>query len=138
MILEYMGVEPSRAHQGDAGLDLYAQENALLHNGVSVLIDTATRVNIPDGYVGLLFGRSGLGAKHGVSPVNAVGVIDSGYTDSIKVALTKHTNGAYRVELGERIAQLVIVPIAIPTLKRVRAFDLTERGENGFGSSGEK
>ena len=124
---------PGYAHPGDAGLDLYAAKNAYVTGG-TVFIPTGVALAIPDGYVGLVCPRSGL-SKHGVTVANAPGVVDSGYRGEIMVRLTT-TNGIYEVRRGDRIAQLLIVPVVRPTITVVDHLDDTERGINGFGSTG--
>ena len=128
---------PSRAHPGDAGLDLYACEAAHIGPGERWSVGTGVGVEIPDGHAGLVTPRSGLARDHGISLVNAPGLIDSGYRGELRVLLL-NTDPAetFRVEPGDRIAQLVLTPIATP--EPVEAAELTEsvRGREGFGSSG--
>lgn len=128
---------PSRAHPGDAGLDLYACEAAHIGPGERWSVGTGVGVEIPDGHAGLVLPRSGLARDHGISLVNAPGLIDSGYRGELRVLLL-NTDPAetFRIEPGDRIAQLVLTPIATP--EPVEATELTEsvRGRSGFGSSG--
>lgn len=128
---------PSRAHPGDAGLDLYACEAAHIGPGERWSVGTGVGVEIPEGHAGLILPRSGLARDHGISLVNAPGLIDSGYRGELRVLLL-NTDPAetFRVEAGDRIAQLVLTPIATP--EPVEAAELTEsvRGRGGFGSSG--
>lgn len=128
---------PTRAHPGDAGLDLYACEAAHIGPGERWSVGTGVGVEIPDGHAGLVLPRSGLARDHGISLVNAPGLIDSGYRGELRVLLL-NTDPAetFRVEPGDRIAQLVLTPIATP--EPVEAAKLTEsvRGRSGFGSSG--
>jgi len=128
---------PSRAHEGDAGLDLYACEPAHLGPGERWSVGTGVAVEIPAGHAGLVLPRSGLARDHGIALVNSPGLIDSGYRGELRVLLL-NTDPAetFRVEPGDRIAQLVIAPIATP--EAVEVPDLTEslRGGGGFGSSG--
>jgi dUTP pyrophosphatase len=128
---------PTRANEGDAGLDLYAAEPAHLGPGERWSIPTGVAVEIPEGHAGLVLPRSGLARKHGISLVNSPGLIDAGYRGEIKVLLL-NTDPAevYRVEPGDRIAQLLVVEIAAP--EPVEATELAEsaRGDGGFGSSG--
>lgn len=128
---------PTRAHEGDAGLDLYACEAAHIGPGERWSVGTGVGVEIPEGHAGLVLPRSGLARDHGIALVNAPGLIDSGYRGELRVLLL-NTDPAetFRVEPGERIAQLLITPIATPT--PVEAAELTEtvRGRGGFGSSG--
>jgi len=128
---------PTRAHEGDAGLDLYACEAAHIGPGERWSVGTGVGVEVPAGHAGLVLPRSGLARDHGIALVNAPGLIDSGYRGELRVLLL-NTDPAetFRVEPGERIAQLLITPIATP--EPVEAAELTEsvRGRSGFGSSG--
>jgi dUTP pyrophosphatase len=128
---------PRRAHDGDAGLDLHACEAAHLGPGERWSVGTGIAVEIPAGHAGLVLPRSGLARDHGISVVNSPGLIDAGYRGEVSVLLL-NTDPAeiFRVEPGDRIAQLVIVPVALA--KPVEAESLAEsaRGEGGFGSSG--
>lgn len=130
-------VLPTRAHAGDAGLDLYAAEPAHLGPGERWSVRTGVAVEIPDGHAGLVLPRSGLARKHGIALVNSPGLIDAGYRGEITVLLL-NTDPAevYRVQSGDRIAQLVLV--AVPGAEPVEADALSEsvRGDGGFGSSG--
>ncbi|HEU5106560.1 MAG TPA: dUTP diphosphatase [Solirubrobacterales bacterium] len=128
---------PSRAHEGDAGLDLYACEAAHIGPGERWSVGTGVGVEIPEGHAGLVLPRSGLAREHGIALVNAPGLIDSGYRGELRVLLL-NTDPAetFRVEPGDRIAQLLLTPIA--SAEPVEAATLTEsaRGTGGFGSSG--
>lgn len=125
---------PRYAHPGDAGIDLYAAEDAIV-TGETVLIPTGVAVAVPDGHVGLVCPRSGL-AAHGVTVANAPGVVDAGYRGELMVRLTTTSKNPYRVHRGDRIAQLLVVPILRPEVNVVVDLDDTERGTNGFGSTG--
>lgn len=125
---------PGYAHPGDAGLDLYAAHDAIV-TGETVLIPTGVAVAVPDGYVGLVCPRSGL-SKHGVTVANAPGVVDSGYRGELMVRLTTTSATPYQVERGDRVAQLLIVPVLRPEVTVADHIDDTERGTNGFGSTG--
>lgn len=127
---------PSRAHQDDAGLDLYASEAAHIGPGERWSVGTGIAVEIPGGHAGLVLPRSGLAKKHGIALVNSPGLIDSGYRGEIRVLLL-NTDPAetFRVEPGDRIAQLVIAPIAIAEPVEA-ALSKSARGDGGFGSSG--
>lgn len=127
---------PTRAHPTDAGLDFYALEDATLYVGQRVAVDTGIAVAIPTGHVGKLYGRSSLGANHGVTLANAVGIIDADYRGSIVAVLANHGQVPYYVHAGDRIAQLVVEPIVTPTVVEVEALPGTVRGSGGFGSSG--
>lgn len=134
---------PTRAHEDDAGLDLYAPTETTVH-GCDVIvfddvrigsetIDTGVHVEIPKGYVGYIKSKSGLNVNHGLT---AEGVIDCGYTGSIRVKLYNHTAKAYTFAKGDKIAQLVLHPIITPSPVVVDELDDTERGDGGFGSTG--
>jgi dUTP pyrophosphatase len=128
---------PTRAHEGDAGLDLYACEAAHLGPGERWSVGTGIAVEVPEGHAGLVLPRSGLAREHGISLVNSPGLIDSGYRGEISVLLL-NTDPAevFRIEPGDRIAQLVIVPIAPAEPLEAEALAESARGEGGFGSSG--
>ncbi len=130
---------PTYGSEFSAGADLYlcadgdsveigAGETALLHCGVAM--------EIPTGYVGLIFARSGIATRRGLAPANKVGVIDSDYRGEIMVALHNHSDSAATVENGERIAQLVIVPYLTADFVEADSLDDTLRGDGGFGSTG--
>jgi dUTP pyrophosphatase len=128
---------PSRAHDGDAGLDLYACEVAHIGPGERWSVGTGIAVEIPDGHAGLVLPRSGLARDHGISLVNSPGLIDSGYRGELRVLLLNNDPAeTFRVAIGDRIAQLVLAPIA--TAEPMERSGLAEsvRGEGGFGSSG--
>lgn len=128
---------PSRAHEGDAGLDLYACESAHIGPGERWSVGTGIGVEVPEGHAGLVLPRSGLARDHGIALVNGPGLIDAGYRGELRVLLL-NTDPAetFRVEPGERIAQLLIVPIAIAEPVEVDALTESVRGRGGFGSSG--
>lgn len=129
---------PEYAHLGDAGADLRADIPGAIkiwpHE--SVWIDTGVCVEIPSGYVGLQFTRSGLGMKHNVCLANGVGVIDSGYRGRIRAKLINLGDKPYTVHQGDRVCQLVIVPFTTCSYTQVDELDETERGTNGYGSTG--
>lgn len=124
---------PERAHENDAGYDLRSPVTGRLYAGEAVVIDTGVHVEIPAGYVGMLKSKSGLNVVHDIV---GEGVIDSGYTGSIRVKLYNHGAESYVIEEGDKISQLVILPIITPELELVAHLDETERGSNGFGSTG--
>jgi dUTP pyrophosphatase len=128
---------PTRAHDGDAGLDLYALQDGALAPGERASVATGIAVEIPPGQAGLVLPRSGLAARHGISVVNAPGLIDSGYRGEIRVLLlnTDHEQ-AFEISAGARIAQLVLVRVELPTPLEVEVLGETVRGVAGFGSSG--
>lgn len=128
---------PTRAHEGDAGLDLYACEPAHIGPGERWSVGTGIAVEIPEGHAGLVLPRSGLAKKHGIALVNAPGLVDSGYRGEVRVLLLNtDPTETFRVEAGDRIAQLVLTPVALA--EPVEAEELAEsaRGDGGFGSSG--
>ena len=136
VMLDEGAIMPTRAHAEDAGLDLYTPEDfALLSIGVidNYTVDTGVHMEIPEGYVGMLKSKSGLNVNRGVI---TEGVIDAGYTGSIKVKLYNLGKDIQYFRRGDKIAQLVILPIVTPALKLVDKFEETERGDNGFGSTG--
>jgi dUTP pyrophosphatase len=130
-------VLPTRAHPGDAGLDLYASESAHIGPGERWSVGTGVAVEIPEGHAGLVLPRSGLAKKHGITLVNAPGLIDSGYRGELRVLLL-NTDPAdtFRVAPGDRIAQLVISPIVLAEPVETAALAESARGDGGFGSSG--
>jgi dUTP pyrophosphatase len=128
---------PTRAHEGDAGLDLYSCETAHIGPGERWGIGTGVGVEIPEGHAGLVLPRSGLARDHGISLVNSPGLIDSGYRGELRVLLLNNDPAeTFRVELGDRIAQLVLVPIALATPVETTVLSESSRAAGGFGSSG--
>ena len=127
----------TRAHSTDAGLDLHSLQSATIPPGGRELVGTGVHVSIPPGYVGLVCPRSGLAHKHGLTVLNAPGIIDAGYTGEIKVNLRNAGDEVYWAETGTRIAQLLIAPIPDAHLVQVDTLDTTERGDNGHGSTGQ-
>jgi len=129
-------VVPARAYAGDAGLDLAACERAELGPGERVVVGTGLAVAIPEGYAGFVQPRSGLAARHGISVVNAPGLIDSGYRGEVRVVLLNTDRAeAFVIEPGMRIAQLVVLPVPALELVEVDELPESERGVRGFGSS---
>lgn len=125
---------PTRAHEFDAGLDLYsAYDGVYIHPGESELFDTGVHIQLPQNTVGFLKSKSGLNVKSGIT---SEGVIDVGYTGSIMVKLYNHSDKPYRVRKGDKISQLVILPCLLPELEVVDSYEDTERGTGGFGSTG--
>jgi dUTP pyrophosphatase len=127
---------PAYAREGDAGLDLAAATAVTLPPSGRQLVPTGLRMAIPDGYAGLVLPRSGLALRAGVTVLNAPGLIDSGYRGEIGVLLVNHGTVAVTIGLGERIAQLVIQPVARASLVEVRELGESRRGPGGFGSTG--
>lgn len=127
---------PARAYSGDAGLDLTACDRVELGPGERAVVATGLAVAIPEGYAGFVQPRSGLAAEHGISVVNAPGLIDSGYRGEVRVILL-NTDGAksFVVEPGMRIAQLVVLQVPELEVAEVEELPASERGERGFGSS---
>ena len=173
---------PTRTHDTDAGMDLYALSveytdekksdiknrlaaKAMLQSAAAfdrlwaatdsdweqaftegififphetVMVPTGIAIAVPNGYMGCIYARSGLASKHGLAPANCVGIVDSDFRGEVKVALHNYSNELYVVDVGARIAQLVIQPISLCTPVEVEELDETDRGVGGFGSSGSK
>lgn len=133
IILDNGARMPTKAHRADAGFDLYSREAVIVPAKESATFDTGVHMQIPEGFVGFLKSKSGLNVKHGIT---SEGVIDSGYTGSIVVKLYNHSGKDYKVQIGDKISQIVLLPIAMTDLELVKDFENSERGNNGFGSSG--
>lgn len=132
--LDKGAIAPSRGHTWDAGLDLYAMHDGYIRCNSHRTFDTGVHVEIPEGYVGYIKSRSGLMVNHGIT---TDGTIDAHYTGSIRVCLFNHGGSKYEVKTGDKIAQLVIQPIMPPPhLELVDSLEETDRGDNGFGSTG--
>ena len=131
---------PTYGTQYSAGADLYSMEgdNVVIPAHETVMIKLGFAIEIPEGYAGLIFARSGMASKRGLAPANKVGVIDSDYRGECMVALHNHTNSAVEVEGGERIAQLSIVPFLKAEFLLSETLTDTDRGSGGFGSTGKK
>jgi dUTP diphosphatase len=128
---------PERAYPGDAGLDLVSCERVTLEPGERAVVGTGIAVAIPEGHAGLVVPRSGLAARHGIGIVNAPGLVDAGYRGELRVVLVNTDRSeAFVVEPGMRIAQLVLVPVALAAAIDVTELPESERGAAGFGSSG--
>ena len=130
---------PKRATEGSAGMDVYAcmEEEITLRPGELAVIPTGIAIGLPGpDYAALVFARSGLGVKHGISLSNGVGVIDSDYRGEIQVGLCNLGNQPYTIRPEERIAQLVVTPVCLLPIEEVEVLDETGRGEGGFGSTG--
>lgn len=128
---------PQYAHPGDAGADLVAAEAVILGPGERALVGTGVRIALPDGYAAFVVPRSGLAAKHGITVVNAPGTVDAGYRGEIKVTLLNtDLHATYEVAVGDRIAQIIVLPV--PRVRFVPVDELpgSVRGEGGFGSTG--
>jgi dUTP diphosphatase len=128
---------PQRAYAGDAGLDLVSCEQVEIGPGERAVVGTGVAVAIPEGHAGLVVPRSGLAAKHGIGIANAPGLVDAGYRGEVRVVLVNtDRRESFTVERGMRIAQLVVVPVALADPVDVEALPESERGAAGFGSSG--
>lgn len=128
---------PARAHPGDAGLDLHAAEAARIEPGARTSVGTGIAIEVPEGHAGLVLPRSGLAARHGITLVNAPGLIDSGYRGEVRILLLNtDREEAFDIEPGDRIAQLVIAPVTEAVAVEVDELSESARGGGGFGSSG--
>ena len=135
-VIDDHGAVPAYSREDDAAVDLRASESCYIKAGAVRLVDTGVRAAIPNGYVGLVCPRSGMACKHEVTVINAPGVIDPNYRGSIKVGLVNHNSVGFDIREGDRIAQLLIVPVPRVMFQQVAELDDTERGADGFGSSG--
>jgi len=133
MKLKSDAILPTRAHDGDAGLDLYSLENYTIEPGEIVKVSTGVAVGIEHGYVGFVRDRSSVGSR-GLKVT--AGIIDAGYTGEATVVLINVSNRPQTIGRGLKIAQLLVLPVALPQIVEVKSFDKTERGDKGFGSSG--
>ena len=133
VILDESALMPTRAHEVDAGMDLYTRYDEIVPARGYARFDTGVHIEIPKGYVGFLKSKSGLNVKHHLT---SEGVIDAGYTGSIVVKLYNHSDMPYHFKAGEKITQLVILPCILDTLEPVDSFEDTDRGSSGFGSTG--
>jgi dUTP pyrophosphatase len=128
---------PGYAHAGDAGADLISTEAITLAPGERRLVGTGVSIALPDGFAAFVVPRSGLAAKHGITIVNSPGTVDAGYRGEIKVALLNtDTSVPYDIGVGDRIAQLIVMPVARAMFIPVDALPGSDRGEGGFGSTG--
>ena len=128
---------PSYARAGDAGLDLHAAAPVTLDPGARALVPTGFAIAIPPGFAGFVLPRSGLALRHGITVLNAPGLIDAGYRGEVKVLLVNlDPHAAVKLERGERVAQLVIQRVEAVTLAEVTELPASERGSGGFGSTG--
>lgn len=127
------GYVPSRAHDTDAGMDLRTPVAVTVPAHGSVVVDTRTHVELPQGCGGLIVSKSGLNVKHGIT---SAGLVDEGYTGSIRVRLYNHSDDAYTFEPGDKVTQLVVFPVVYVPLEVVDSIDGGERGDDGFGSTG--
>lgn len=128
---------PVYAHPGDAGADLVSAEAIRLEPGQRALVGTGVRIALPDGYVAFVVPRSGLAAKHGITIVNSPGTVDAGYRGEIKVSLLNtDLDNAFDIAPGDRIAQLIVMPVPRATFLPVTTLPGSARGDGGFGSTG--
>lgn len=127
---------PTKAHSGDAGFDLYSCMSATLEPGDVLSIPTGVGLEIPQGYVGFIFAQSGLARKNGIALINGVGVVDSNYRGNVFVPIVNYSPRTFTVDVGMCIAQLVILPVPDVVLTEVDTLMDSERGNNGFGSTG--
>lgn len=128
---------PAYAHPGDAGADLCAAEAVRLAPRQRATVGTGVRIALPDGHVGFVVPRSGLASRHGITIVNAPGTVDAGYRGELRVTLLNTDDEeAYQVAVGDRIAQLVVMPVAHARFVPVDDLEASVRGERGFGSTG--
>lgn len=126
------------AYSAGADLCVCLEQPVVIQPGRTEFLPTGLSIAVPNGYAGLIFARSGLSTKRGVAPANKVGVIDADYRGPVMVALHNHGDIPQTVEPGDRIAQLVVVPVLAPEMELVEELDATERGTGGFGSTGRK
>src|SRR5699024_8039799 len=127
---------PTRAHDTDAGIDLYANATVTVASGKNVLVPTGIALGLPQGTVGLIHPRSGIAAKHMITVLNAPGTIDEGYTGEVLVNIINHGRKPYRIEAGSRIAQLLVQRVEHPIIQVVDELQPTQRGIAGHGSTG--
>lgn len=133
IILDNGAYMPSRGHRTDAGLDLRTPKAVTVPAYGSMTVDTGVHVALPHGCAGLLVSKSGLNVRHDIT---STGLIDEGYTGSIVVKLYNHGGEDYAFGAGDKVSQLIVVPVVREPLEQVSAFAGTERGDNGFGSTG--
>lgn len=131
--LDANAYKPIRAHAEDAGIDLCAMEDGIIWTHCGRIIHTGVHLEIPIGHAGLLVSKSGLNVKHGIT---TTGLIDSGYTGEIVVKAYNHSENDYTFHAGDKITQLVLIPVALMTWEQVDAIDGGSRGDHGFGSTG--
>ncbi len=128
---------PAYAHPGDAGADLVSAEDVVLAPGERAVVGTGVSIALPDGYVAFVVPRSGLAAKHGITIVNSPGTVDAGYRGEIRVTLLNtDARESYAVSAGDRIAQLIVMPVSRARFIPVERLPGSDRGEGGFGSTG--
>ena len=133
--IESDAILPKYAHQGDAGMDLFAYRDVILGAKQASLVGTGIKFEIPYGYEGQIRPRSGLSRKHSITVLNSPGTIDAGYRGEIGVILMNHGNSSYHITAGDAIAQIVFAPILSVSLVETTDFSDSDRGEDGFGST---
>jgi dUTP pyrophosphatase len=136
LLLDAASPVPHHSHHGDGGVDLHARESTVIDPGGRIAMPTGIAVAVPEGFAGLVTPRSGLAVQHGITVLNAPGLVDSGYRGEIKVILANLSDEPYRVERGDRIAQFVVVAVAVQEYELVDVLPDSVRGEGGFGSTG--
>lgn len=132
-MLEDGAFAPEKAHDTDAGFDIRTPEFVIVNPRSSVFVDTKLHVFIPEGYCGVLISKSGLNKKHGI---NVVGLIDALYTGSIGCKIYNHSDSSHSFNIGDKITQLMILPVPEVEMEETNIIPTTERGDGGFGSSG--
>jgi dUTP pyrophosphatase len=133
----FSGALPVYAHPGDAGADLVSTEDVVLAPGERATVGTGLRIALPNGFVGFVVPRSGLAAKHGITIVNSPGTVDAGYRGEIRVTLLNtDARESYAIAAGDRIAQLIVMPVPGVRFIEVERLPGSDRGEGGFGSTG--
>lgn len=131
------GLVPAYAHPGDAGADLHAAEAVILAPGARHTVPTGVSIALPDGYAAFVVPRSGLAAKHGITIVNSPGTVDAGYRGEIRVTvLNTDSSMPYDIAVGDRIAQLIVMPVTRANFVPVDELPESRRGTAGFGSTG--
>ncbi len=136
-VLLQAAAAPAYAHPGDAGADLVSAENLVIEPGDRATVGTGVSIALPDGYVAFVVPRSGLAAKHGLTIVNSPGTVDAGYRGEIRVTLLNtDRDAAYEIAEGDRIAQLVVMPVTRARFIPVTTLPGSQRGQGGFGSTG--
>lgn len=133
IMLDKNAIMPTRAYPTDAGLDLYAPEGVFIEARGSAVIDTGVHIELPPNTAGLIVSKSGLNTK---CDIESTGLIDYSYSGSIRVKLQNHRSSGYMVNKGDKISQLVVIPILAPALELVDSLEEKGRGDNGFGSTG--
>ena len=136
-VLITASILPSYAHPGDAGADLHSSQDLVLAPGERALVGTGVSIALPDGFAAFVVPRSGLAVKHGITIVNSPGTVDAGYRGEIRVALLNtDQNASFAIAVGDRIAQIIIMPVARAAFIPVDRLPGSQRGEGGFGSTG--